>query len=79
MSKIESLELIEELFSKVAFEQIRETHKDQIEDDIEASPFVWKLLYAAHDKYLEAISIGKTELDALCMAKSIFTSKSIQA
>lgn len=77
MTEIESLELIQELFAKVALEQVRKSHKDQIEDDIDADPFVWELLYIAHNKYLEAISIGKTEVDALCIAKNVFTSKSI--
>lgn len=79
MTKIESLELIQELFARIALEQIRETHKDQIEDDIDADPFVWSLLYAAHDKYLDAISIGKTEIEAMCLVTSIFTSKPVES
>lgn len=78
MTKIESLELIEEWFMKTAFEQVRQTHADQIADDVDALPFAWKLLYAAHDKFEQALSIGKSDSEALLEASTIFISKSIQ-
>lgn len=75
MTKIESLELIQEHFMKVAFEQVWQTHADQIEDDVDALPFAWKLLYAAHDKFEEALSLGKSNNKALEDASTVFISK----
>lgn len=78
MTNIESLELIEELYTKEAYNYINEYYPNQFKDDTESLGFVWKLLYAAHDLYKEAILLGQSDLDALSSAKSIFTSKTIQ-
>ena len=75
MSKIESLELIQERFMKTTFEQVWQTHADQMEDDIDALPFAWELLYAAHDKFEEALSLGKSSKKALEEAGTVFISK----
>ena len=72
MTKIESLELIEERFMKTAFEQVRQTHANQIEDDVDALPFAWKLLYAAHDKFEQALSLGEASSKALEEASTVF-------
>lgn len=77
MTKIESLEIIQERFMKAAFEQVWQTHADQIEDDVDALPFAWKLLYAAHGKFEEALSLGKSNNKALEEASRVFISKTV--
>lgn len=75
MTKIESLELIEERFMKAAFQQVWQTHVDLIKDDVDALPFAWKLLYAAHDKFEKALSLGKSIDKALEEASTVFISE----
>lgn len=77
MTRIESLNLIEEQFTQTAQAYIDGHYPNKFEDDIEVLAFIWKLLYAAQDKFEQALSLGKSQLDALSHANTVFTSKSV--
>ena len=77
MIRTESIELIEELFMPCAFCVVKEQYKDI--DDVEALPFVWKLLLSACEIYDKAIEKGKTEPQATNEVFNLFLSKSCKS
>lgn len=70
MSKINSIEIIENFFMPAAFEIVKK--QNPCIDDIEALPFIWKMLWSASDLYDNAIKDGKTESEAISKASDIF-------
>lgn len=77
MIRTESIKLIEELFMPCAFCVVKGQHKDI--DDIEALPFVWKLLWSACAIYDKALESGKTEPQATNEVFNLFLSKSCKS
>lgn len=77
MIRTESIELIEELFMPCAFCVVKEQNKGI--DDVEALPYVWKLLRSACVIYDKAIENGKTEPQATNEAFNLFLTKSCKS
>lgn len=77
MIRTESIKLIEELFMPCAFCVVKEQYIGI--DDVEALPFVWKLLWSACAIYDKAIENGKTEPQAANEVFNLFLTKSCKS
>ena len=71
MSKMSTIEFIEDLFMPIAFEVAKKQNPDI--DDIDALSLAWKMLWSATNLYDNAIIDGKTQSEAISKAFDMFS------